>query len=577
MTFSELDFAQLRLAAGTDHGISALLPQYPHNGGSMAENLDQALFCRQLPDYNPSTALDATASPLLIDPNLGHYPSWQEPSFQPQTNAAAPSAAETSSRSELSTSWTSSRGSSGNYQYHPVAENQQPGFPRRRSQYFRSQPRPTLPPPIDIPGATPVGGLSDPMQRWRDSPPEAEPASLSAIADALGKTPLRTRSSAGSLNRQRIGSRAASTVSFGSGTSCSSASNVSASSVALRATADRSRGRVAKRARTTMAKGKQKGGKKRIFPCTFCCDSFESKYDWARHEKSLHLNLQEWQCAPFGGIVVSSDTGRAHCAYCSLLDPSAEHLDSHNHGACANEGQPPTFSRKDHLVQHLRLVHYIDTLPLVDSWKDEGSPISSRCGFCSIRMQTWQERLDHLTTHFRKGLTMDAWSGEHQFEPWVAVKVTHAIPPYLIGSESKALVPFSVTSHGTRDHLSQIQRATEQRGESWDAEQITMPVSGSETSPESATQPGPLDTIDDDDTSGMTYPEVLALHLGRYAQQQMKLGIIPTDRMFQQEARRIMFDSVDPWDQTIADNNDWLSLFRDRHLKDAPASQKGSN
>lgn len=74
----------------------------------------------------------------------------------------------------------------------------------------------------------------------------------------------------------------------------------------------------------------------------------------------------------------------------------------------------------------------------------------------------------------------------------------------------------------------------------------------------------------------MTFPEVLVLHLGRYAEEQMRLGIIPTDRMFQDEARRIMFDSVDPWDQTIADDDCWLLLFRDRHLNNAPISKEGS-
>lgn len=30
----------------------------------------------------------------------------------------------------------------------------------------------------------------------------------------------------------------------------------------------------------------------RLFQCTFCTDRFKSKYDWSRHEKSLHLSLE---------------------------------------------------------------------------------------------------------------------------------------------------------------------------------------------------------------------------------------------------------------------------------------------
>ncbi|RKL23040.1 hypothetical protein BFJ68_g1246 [Fusarium oxysporum] len=378
------------------------------------------------------------------------------------------------------------------------------------------------------------------MQRWRNSPPETEPASLSAIVDALRQAPLRTRSSAGSLKSLRIGNRAASTVSFGSGTSRSSTSNASAVSATFRSASEHSRRRLEKRTRLTVTPGKDKRKDRRMFPCTFCCDSFKSKYDWTRHEKSLHLNLQDF----------------------------------HDHDTCENQGRP-IFSRKDHLIQHLRLVHHVETLPLINSWKDEGPPVSSRCGFCSIRMQTWQERVDHLAKHFRKGATMDDWKGEHCFESSIAAKVTHAMPPYLIGSESRALIPFSANSHGTKDHLSQIQHASEQTRHTWNDGRMATPTSGSELSPESTTEPRPLGTVNED-TSNMTFPEVLALHLGRYAQEQMRLGIIPTDRMFQDETRRIMFDSVDLWDQTIADNEDWLSLFRNPYVKDISGSQEDS-
>lgn len=407
------------------------------------------------------------------------------------------------------------------------------------------------------------------MQRWRESPPETEPASLSAIADALNHTTLGSHHSAESLNSHHFGSRAASTVSFGSGTSRSSASNASANSTTFRVSSDRSRGRVTKRTRPTKVKEKSK--ENRIFPCTFCCDSFKSKYDWARHEKSLHLNLQSWRCAPFGGIIVSPDTGRAHCAYCSLLDPDPQHLVSHNHGSCENQGQTPTFARKDHLVQHLRLIHHVKTLPIIDSWKDEGPPVTSRCGFCDASMQSWEERADHLSKHFRKGLTMDNWKGEHCFTSSIAGKITHAMPPYLIASESRALIPFSVTNHETKDQLSQIQQASDKSLGTWDGDLTGMPVSALSAEPK--IQLAPLNSLCED-TSSMTFPEVLALHLGRYAQEQMKLGIIPTDRMFQDEARRIMFESIDPWDQTIADNDDWLSQFRDSHLNNIPGSRE---
>ncbi|KAG5745110.1 hypothetical protein H9Q70_012200 [Fusarium xylarioides] len=579
MTFSDLDFARLGLAPEaisktTPDTQNETLPrnqflplQCLHYGESNTEySTDQGLFSGPLSSFPDVTRQNIALS--TIDPNLDYDPSWQAPSFPPQPVLAQnpPCQAGPSTGNQATSP-------SGSYHYSPVAENQQPGLPRRRSRYLRSRHEPNLAQAMEIPVSAPTDVALDPMQRWRNSPPETEPASLSAIADALRQPRLRTRSSTGSLTSQRIGNRAGSTVSFSSGTSCSSTSNASAISATLRSTSEHTRSRVEKKTRPRVTGGKDKDKGRRKFPCTFCCDSFRTKYDWARHEKSLHLNLQGWRCAPFGGTVMSSETGRAHCAYCNVLDPSTEHLDSHDDNICQKQGRP-IFSRKDHLIQHLRLVHHVDTLPLIDSWKDEGPPVSSRCGFCDTQMQTWQERVDHLTKHFRKGATMDDWKGEHCFEPSIAAKVTHAMPPYLIGSESRALVPFSANSHGTKDHLSQIQHASEQTRHMWNDRRTETPASGSEQSPESTTQPRPLGAVNED-TSNMTFPEVLARHLGRYAQEQMRLGVIPTDSMFQDEARRIMFDSVDPWDQTIADNQDWLALFRNRHVKDISGSQEG--
>ena len=99
------------------------------------------------------------------------------------------------------------------------------------------------------------------------------------------------------------------------------------------------------------------GGGQRLFQCTFCTDRFKSKYDWSRHEKSLHLSLEKWICAPLGEIITDVATGGTKCVYCDTLNPSAEHLATHNHSTCADKGnESRTFYRKDHLRQHLRLM-----------------------------------------------------------------------------------------------------------------------------------------------------------------------------------------------------------------------------
>ncbi|PKX94838.1 uncharacterized protein P174DRAFT_368224, partial [Aspergillus novofumigatus IBT 16806] len=134
---------------------------------------------------------------------------------------------------------------------------------------------------------------------------------------------------------------------------------------------------------------------------------------------------------------------------------------------------------------------------------------------------------------------------EHLFE--IAAQVTHSVPPYLLDFESRTLVPFSATNGAVSDHLSQmLSRAT------------FVDEVGAQVLPET-----PEVSLHPLQEPGLdSYTEVLTRHLSRYAQQMMGSGIIPTDEMFQQEARRLLFDSEDQWNQTIADNREWLAHFR---------------
>ncbi|KAH6877242.1 hypothetical protein B0T10DRAFT_413412 [Thelonectria olida] len=434
----------------------------------------------------------------------------------------------------------------------PITSRPQRSLPRQRSRYLRpsGSQHSSEPIPIPIPHSTSDSTLG-PMQRWQESPPETEAASLEAIAGALHTT-LPHFSSCESL-RSRAESRAASTRSLNSNNTGHSSGSIAST----RSTTSRALRR--RRQNNRVAKTKQKGSlakDRRPFQCTFCCDSFKSKYDWSRHEKSRHLSLERWVCTPHGGAVMSLATGRSHCAYCNILDPTPEHLDTHSHDQCQSSGQPHTFNRKDHLVQHLRLVHHLDVLPVLDDWKLEAPPMSSRCGFCDKQMTSWPERVDHLAQHFRKGKTMLDWKGDHCFEPSIAAQVTNALPPYLIGQESNTVVPFSATSIITRDHLSQI-RTFHQELEHGPDERD--PGGGAEAQLE-------LPDVMQSAPPTETFVKLLTLRLGRFAQQHMSIGIIPTDDMFQAESRRLLYGSEDGWEQTIADNDQWLADFRNQHI-----------
>ena len=181
-------------------------------------------------------------------------------------------------------------------------------------------------PAIAIPQSEKPWDELDPFERWKHSPPENEPASMRDIVNAVVNGDLpddqvstspssdgrrKKRSSAGSGFSNNI--RPASTTSFETGQSSSlSATNSAAWSQhssqsrgsfgSFNSSLAGKRDRRRRRRPTHAAMRKPGDEKKRMFQCTFCTDSFKSKYDWTRHEKSLHLSLEKWICAPLGYV-----------------------------------------------------------------------------------------------------------------------------------------------------------------------------------------------------------------------------------------------------------------------------------
>lgn len=424
-------------------------------------------------------------------------------------------------------------------------------LPRKRSTYFkRNSGKSSSPIPIMTPERTHSEPQSLAMQRWQDSPPQNEAASLSAICSALENpmangTPNSPRTPNFDAFRTYRTPPSLTSVASSVSSRRSDGSSHSAASGASK------RSRIAKKTRKPRIPRKKTNPEDRIFKCTFCCDTFKHKYDWTRHEQSLHLSTTEWQCAPHGGSVVLS-TGRAHCAYCSALDPTTEHLEQHNHSACHGEHViARSFRRKDHLVQHLRLFHGIETLPLVEDWKVNLPPITSRCGFCNANLSSWDERVNHLAGHFRQGKTMADWVGDHGFDAATAARVAYALPPYLLADDARSLVPFSATDPASKDHFKQMQERLSQEG-------ALIPGPQNQAGGPGANMVMPK--LVEDDT--VMFAEVLAQHLGQFARNNIMLGIMPTDEMFQREARRVAFGDEDGWNQTLADNQQWLKGFK---------------
>ncbi|KAE8154522.1 hypothetical protein BDV25DRAFT_171772 [Aspergillus avenaceus] len=414
----------------------------------------------------------------------------------------------------------------------------------RRRGKARSAPVHSTTGAIDIPGQHNLS-LMTPLERWKYSPPEHEPAATGNIIRALSEHPFEPLpplpADSALENSAAIPAPSESSVDTGRSSTtdwtASAGSHSSSSATGLENRKDRRRRRRRKPANYVNKFTQHKSRRIRMFQCTFCTDTFSTKYDWQRHEKSLHLPLETWNCSPFGGVVPLD--GKLVCAFCQTPDPDDDHLDSHNYILCQEKDpQERVFYRKDHLNQHLRYMHHVKFDSFMNTWKSGITEFKSRCGFCNANLNTWDGRVAHLAEHFKKRADMCQWRGDWGFEPSVLNRVANAMPPYLIGEEQLTMNPF------TADRTNELEIETN----------LNQPA-----------------LRDQEDANSWRR---LQQELTAYIQQQLGVGIIPTDAMLQDHAREVIYGCDDPWNQTCADNPIWLSfLKRDNGIETLPDSE----
>ncbi|KAK6082530.1 C2H2 type zinc finger domain-containing protein [Seiridium cupressi] len=301
----------------------------------------------------------------------------------------------------------------------------------------------------------------NPLQRWANSPPENEPASVTAIARAVTASSSAISSSSGrnspyvsgysddgssrSICNQSSASSFTNSHGSSGGSFGSSFSHQSRGSFgSLPSFARSNRGR--RRRRRAPPKRAEEGLAQplKTFQCTFCTETFRTKHDWQRHEKSLHLSLERWVCSPDGAKAINPENGLMSCIFCGEANPDEVHIESHNFSGCIERTlEERTFYRKDHLRQHLKLVHDVKFLPWsMDKWRVASPSIRSRCGFCGTVMDSWSGRVDHLAEHFKSGKTMESWKGDWGFDAPVLQMVENSMPPYLIHDERNSPLPY---------------------------------------------------------------------------------------------------------------------------------------
>lgn len=154
-------------------------------------------------------------------------------------------------------------------------------------------------------------------------------------------------------------------------------------------------------------------------------------------------------------------------------------------------------------------------------WRIKTVKINCRCGLCGESFQNWDQRNEHIADHFHSGAQMKDWTGCRGLDPAVALRVQNAIPPYLIGAETNEFEPFSASRR----------------------------AQGSE---------GPSRR----EHSTPTRFEDLTAHLTEYVRSALMTGTTVTDETVRKQARLYMFGDDDAWNQTPADNVEWLRLFK---------------
>jgi hypothetical protein len=273
----------------------------------------------------------------------------------------------------------------------------------------------------------------DPLERWQHEPPEHEPATIKDIANAFNCASLQIEPSPDSYmgteeTSSRSHNRDSSADSLETATTGSVHSSYSHRSRSVGPFNKRGRRR---RRQTVRPIETQARNAVRQYQCTFCVESFKTKHDWQRHEKSLHLSLERWLCAPHGSSVVRKPSNISICVFCGAAKPNKAHMETHNYTSCLERSQEErTFYRKDHLRQHLRLVHDCKLSPSsIDAWRVAIPNVRSRCGFCNLEMNSWASRVDHLAEHFKAGKTMADWTGEWGFEEEIQKLVENSTPP----------------------------------------------------------------------------------------------------------------------------------------------------
>jgi hypothetical protein len=156
-------------------------------------------------------------------------------------------------------------------------------------------------------------------------------------------------------------------------------------------------------------------GVKTLYYCTRknCGYGTHSFADYKRHEEGdKHWPQDRFMCLECPANPAPSMNGEPVCEYCLVpLSHLGGSMRSHYLQCETARKDCTTFSRKDHLINHLRKDHgMINMNQIVSNWRYAiDSKWPRQCGFCGVMFQNWAHRMKHLGEHFQEGLDMSSW------------------------------------------------------------------------------------------------------------------------------------------------------------------------
>lgn len=214
----------------------------------------------------------------------------------------------------------------------------------------------------------PIASMT-PLERWKHSPPDTEAAHITDIERAMD---LSSNTSSFDAVQETLHYRCRTIpvpnpdsdgLQYSLPRSVASSSDATSSCNSLLSYASSKRSHsdtkfdTAPRKRCPSSKGLE-------IRCAECSRTFTRKSDLRRHERAIHSSTKEtWICAnliPPGesATIWRISQAEPECALCGFPSPDEDHNLSHEFVACADRHiTERTFTRKDHLFQHLEKFH----------------------------------------------------------------------------------------------------------------------------------------------------------------------------------------------------------------------------